>query len=65
MREVFAVRAHTADGSTVDLLLFELREMADKYKADLTPLPLGFDYLEIVSKTLIGAMVIELMGRVS
>lgn len=55
MGEVFAVRARTADGSVVDLLLFSVREMADRYAAQLLlVLPLGFDAIEVVVKTIIG-----------
>jgi len=54
--KVFAVRAHMADSSVVELLLFADRPAADNYVRCVSPLPLGFDRLEIVERQILGVI---------
>ena len=53
---VYAVRATTADGSACDLLLFARLAEAAKYVEQLHRLPLGFDAVAIVERTIIGTL---------
>lgn len=53
VENIYAVRARMVDGATVDLLLFADRERAEEYVQGFS-WPLGFDYLEVVDRRVIG-----------
>jgi hypothetical protein len=54
---VYAVRAHMADGSALDLLVFAREDQAIHYAHHFRPMPLGFDSIEVVERRVIGATV--------
>lgn len=54
---VYAVRAHMVDGAVVDLLLFAEQTQATEYASRIDPLPLGFDFVDIVQRRIIGGLV--------
>ena len=62
--QVFAVRAQMVDGACVDLLLFADEERAVDYvEAFRGSMPLGFDFVEVVPRRIIGPVVDRRTGR--
>ena len=50
---VYTVRAQMVDGSQHDLLVFATEPDAIEYAKSLDPLPLGFDYVDVVKRRVI------------
>lgn len=57
LETVYAVRAHMVDGGLVDLLLFAEQTQAAEYARQIDPLPLGFDYVDVVQRRVIGGII--------
>lgn len=60
---VYAARAHFVGGSIHDLIFFLDEFDAHKYKRSLSPLPLGFERIDIVPLEVIGGEMPQQMKR--